>query len=61
MTFTTHIAGDSGGPMQIFEDSPLATVVGITSFGKGCPSALPGVYTRVASFLDWIEDKVWND
>lgn len=54
--------GDSGGPMQIFADpnSGIATVVGIVSFGVGCGSStIPGIYTRVAYYLDWIEEKVW--
>jgi secreted trypsin-like serine protease len=30
-------------------------IVGITSFGKVCGSLTPAVYTRVSSFVDWIE------
>lgn len=52
--------GDSGGPLQIVGNSRLAIVVGVVSFGKGCPSELPGVYSRVAHFLEWIEDIVWT-
>lgn len=53
--------GDSGGPLQFFSDntSGIATVVGIVSFGIGCGSTLPGIYTRVAHYLDWIESVVW--
>lgn len=52
--------GDSGGPLQIFVDnSHVSTVVGIVSFGISCGTALPAVYTRVASYLDWIESFVW--
>ncbi|XP_071451586.1 serine protease persephone-like [Hetaerina americana] len=53
--------GDSGGPLQFKskESSSLLTVVGITSFGSKCGQSLPGVYTRVSSYLDWIEQKVW--
>ncbi|KAJ6648772.1 Venom protease [Pseudolycoriella hygida] len=54
-------AGDSGGPLQFFGDSPLAIVVGVTSFGSpNCTSEYPGVYTRVAAYLDWIEDNIWG-
>lgn len=43
--------GDSGGPM-VKDD----TVVGITSWGRGCAIAgQPGVYTRVSEMLAWIE------
>ena len=47
--------GDSGGPIQIFKDGQYF-VVGVTSFGKGCGSPSPGIYTRVSSFIDWIEE-----
>ncbi|CAG9786651.1 unnamed protein product [Diatraea saccharalis] len=52
--------GDSGGPLQVStsEDSRYS-VVGVTSFGSGCGSATPGVYTRVSRYLDWIENIVW--
>lgn len=53
--------GDSGGPLQYFPDkeSRLAKIVGIVSFGLGCGGDLPGIYTRVAFYLDWIEAIVW--
>ncbi|XP_060804488.1 transmembrane protease serine 9-like [Amyelois transitella] len=63
--------GDSGGPLQI--KMPLPTdvtdsegsmhfVIGIIPFGVGCAHPnLPGVYTRVSSFIDWIEQNVWPD
>lgn len=54
--------GDSGGPMQTFyENSGLATVVGVTSLGDpNCTATIPGVYVKVSSYLDWIEDIVWQ-
>lgn len=52
--------GDSGGPLFLNEPSTgLSTVVGIVSFGVSCGSELPGVYTRIASYTNWIEDTVW--
>ncbi|KAI4456260.1 eg:bacr7a4.3 protein-related [Holotrichia oblita] len=55
--------GDSGGPIQIENtkdnaETPLI-VVGITSYGRGCGGSTPSVYTRVSSYLDWIEGIVW--
>ena len=42
--------GDSGGPAV-----QSGVLVGITSFGRGCARrATPGVYTRVAHYVDWI-------
>lgn len=34
-------------------------LVGIVSSGFGCASSTPGLYTRVAAFLDFIEKIVW--
>nr|CAI5846162.1 unnamed protein product [Callosobruchus analis] len=59
--------GDSGGPLQIYYDGPedakcMYEIVGITSFGKSCATVenLPGVYTRVSAYIEWIEDNVWK-
>ncbi|XP_017781183.1 PREDICTED: serine protease snake-like [Nicrophorus vespilloides] len=52
--------GDSGGPLQFKNPRGTYYIYGITSFGKPClltPS--PGVYTRVAYYIDWIENIVW--
>jgi secreted trypsin-like serine protease len=56
------LPGDSGGPLQIkdsFNGEKFYTVVGVTSFGASCGSQIPGVYTRVSEYLQWIEDIVW--
>lgn len=49
--------GDSGGPLVIHE-AGKAVLVGATSFGSGigCEAGFPGVFTRVTSYLDWIEE-----
>ncbi|XP_062554870.1 serine protease snake-like isoform X1 [Armigeres subalbatus] len=54
--------GDSGGPLQITkqENHCVFYVIGITSFGQTCGSPVPAIYTRVASYLDWIESTVWE-
>lgn len=53
--------GDSGGPLQLYDLSGVSTIVGITSFGVSCGSTLPSISTRVAFYMDWIEDIVWPE
>lgn len=50
--------GDSGGPL-LMQTGPTWYAVGITSLGQGCASGPPSVYTRVSSYIDWIESIVW--
>ncbi|ALC49079.1 spirit [Drosophila busckii] len=50
--------GDSGGPL-LLSMGKTWYVVGITSIGQGCASGPPSIYTRVSSYLDWIENIVW--
>ncbi|CAH0718143.1 unnamed protein product, partial [Brenthis ino] len=57
--------GDSGGPLQVkiplTEGDNIYWVLGITSFGVGCGRTnQPGVYSRMSSFIDWIEEQVWG-
>lgn len=51
-----------GGPLMklINEDIPHWSLVGIVSFGlKKCGKEnVPGVYTRVSSYVDWIKSNV---
>ncbi|XP_050692193.1 trypsin-1-like [Eriocheir sinensis] len=53
--------GDSGGPLVCCEDSSnieSCHLAGITSWGIGCATkGIPGVYTEVAYFTDWIKEE----
>lgn len=57
------LQGDSGGPLQVQQKrtSSVYSIVGVTSYGTGCGGKSPGVYTRVYSYLDWIESIVWPE
>lgn len=50
--------GDSGGPLICVENN-TPIIRGIVSFGKGCGRpGLPGIYTRVSTYIDWIDDTI---
>ncbi|XP_034489720.1 serine protease persephone-like isoform X3 [Drosophila innubila] len=53
--------GDSGGPLVYERDivNSKYTLLGIISSGFGCATKTPGLYARVASYLDFIESVVW--
>ncbi|XP_013178965.1 PREDICTED: serine protease snake-like isoform X1 [Papilio xuthus] len=54
--------GDSGAPLQITPKprEKIHYIVGVTSFGGRCAQkGHPAIYTRVSSYLDWIESIVW--
>ena len=51
--------GDAGGPL-IVPSNESAVIYGITSWGQpkcAQPNA-PGVYTRVANYIDWIQSNM---
>lgn len=60
-------SGDSGGPLTVEAYTPqrdlFVYLVGIVSYGKKrCGvSDFPGVYTRVTSYMDWIEQTISNN
>ena len=35
--------------------------LGIVSYGYGCATSFPGVYTRLEKYTDWIQDAVKQD
>lgn len=54
--------GDSGGPLQVaIGNECVFSIIGLTSYGStycGGKNS-PGIYTRVSSYVGWIEGKVW--
>jgi secreted trypsin-like serine protease len=50
---------DSGGPLFVRGADDKPVLQGIVSFGVGCARpGLPGVYTRVSSYLSWIDASI---
>ncbi|MFZ4719567.1 MAG: trypsin-like serine protease [Ilumatobacteraceae bacterium] len=55
---TDTCSGDSGGPLVV-ATAGGPRLAGITSFGSGCATpGFPGVYTRVSTYVRWIQDRV---
>ena len=46
---------DSGGPIFLSDGEGGFLQLGITSAGEGCAGTFPGVYTRISSYIEWIE------
>ena len=52
--------GDSGGPLiQVDPQNRRYYLTGVVSFGRRCATpGFPGVYARVAFFLNWISNNL---
>lgn len=48
--------GDSGSPLLALGADLRWSVVGVVNFGIGCDGRFPEVFTRVTTFLSWIEE-----
>jgi len=46
--------GDGGSPLVCQADSGRWTVVGLVAWGIGCATDIPGVYTKISYFKNWI-------
>uniref|UniRef100_A0A8D8HCR5 Serine protease persephone n=1 Tax=Culex pipiens TaxID=7175 RepID=A0A8D8HCR5_CULPI len=57
--YTDACGGDSGGPLVMRKDKKYF-LVGVVSTGSGCGSGVPGLYTRVANYLQWTSERVWS-
>ncbi|XP_054155153.1 trypsin-1-like [Oppia nitens] len=50
---------DSGGPLMINIGKTKWTLIGIVSWGYECGRpGMPGVYTRVSDYTDWIKENI---
>ena len=45
----------AGGPLFI-ETAGEFTQIGLVSYGYGCATSVPGVYTRLQTYSDWLRN-----
>ena len=53
--------GDSGSPLHCQLATGQWVVAGISSWGSRACTTYPSVFTRVTSFIDWINDVTEHD
>ena len=53
-------SGDSGGPLVLPDGEGGWLQVGITSASTCGGPGLPGAYTRISTFVDWIDQPIYN-
>lgn len=53
------LKGDSGGPL-VYHHKETGTwvIIGIIASGFECGRGIPGIYTRVSQYKDWIEQNI---
>jgi hypothetical protein len=52
-TFAGACYGDSGGPLVVKKNSGYE-LLGIVSYGSGCDVKRPTIYTKLSTYVDWI-------
>lgn len=59
-----YFKGDGGSPLVCPIGVPADNryvQVGAVAWGIGCRDAIPGVYTNIALYRDWIDNHVQNN